>query len=51
VFATKSGEYGRTDKDFHWIDNGDDRPIRQPPRRLPLAKQGEVNGMLKDMKK
>jgi hypothetical protein len=51
VFATKNGDYGRTDKVYHRIDTGDARPIRQSPRRLPLAKQAEVNGMLEDMKK
>jgi hypothetical protein len=37
-------------KVYHRIDTGDARPIRQPPRRLPLAKQAEVNGILEDMK-
>jgi hypothetical protein len=50
VFATKSGDHGRTEKLYHRIDTGDARPIRQPPRRLPLAKQAEVNSMLEDMK-
>ena len=50
VFETKSGDHGRTDKVYHRIDTGDARPIRQPPRRLPLLKQAEVNGMLEDMK-
>jgi len=50
VFETKSGDHGRTEKVYHRIDTGDARPIRQPPRRLPLAKQAEVNGMLEDMK-
>ena len=50
VFETKSGDHGRTEKVYHRIETGDVRPIRQPPRRLHLAKQAEVNGMLKDMK-
>jgi hypothetical protein len=50
VFETKSVDYGRTDIVYHRIDTGDARSIRQPPRRLPLAKQAEVNGMLDDMK-
>jgi len=50
VFETKSGDHGRTEKVYHRIDTGDARPIRQPPRRLPLLKQAEVNGMLEDMK-
>jgi hypothetical protein len=39
VFATNSDDFGRTDRVCHRIDTGDARPIRQPPRRLPLAKQ------------
>jgi hypothetical protein len=50
VFEIKSGDHGRTEKVYHRIDTGDARPIRQPPRRFPLAKQAEVNGMLEDMK-
>jgi hypothetical protein len=50
VFATKSGDYGRSNKVYHRIGTGDARLIRQPPRRLPLAKQAEVNDMLEDMK-
>jgi hypothetical protein len=49
VFETKSGDHGRTEKVYHRIDTGDARPIHQPPRRLPLAKQTEVNDMLEDM--
>jgi hypothetical protein len=49
VFATKNYDCGRTDRVYHRIDNGDAPPIRKPPRRLPLAKQAEVNEMLQDM--
>jgi hypothetical protein len=49
VFITRDGDYGRTDRVYHRIDTGDARPIRQPPKSLPLAKQNEVNGLL-DMK-
>ena len=35
---------------YHRIDTGDARPIRQPPRRLPLAQQALVNYLLEDMK-
>jgi hypothetical protein len=51
LFATKSGDYGRKDTVYHRTDTGDAHSIRQPPRRLPLSKQAEVNGMLEDMKK
>jgi hypothetical protein len=37
-FATKSGDYGGKNKVYHRIDTGDARPIRQPPRRRPLAR-------------
>jgi hypothetical protein len=30
---------------------GDARPIRQPPRRIPLAKQAEVSEMLNNMQR
>jgi hypothetical protein len=50
VFETKSGDHGLTEKVYHRIDTGDARPIRQPPRRLPLANQAEFNDMLEDMK-
>jgi hypothetical protein len=49
VFATNSDDFGRTDRVRHRIDTGHARPIRQPPRRLPLAKQAE--NMLDDMKR
>jgi hypothetical protein len=51
VFATSSDDFGRTDWVRHRIDTGNARPIRQPPRRLPLAKQAEVDNMLDDMKR
>jgi hypothetical protein len=50
VFETKSVDHGRTEKLYQRNDIGDARPIRQPPSRLPLAKQAEVNNMLEDMK-
>jgi hypothetical protein len=46
VFAGADEDYGRTNKVYHSIDTGDARPIRQPPRRIPLAKQTEVKEML-----
>jgi hypothetical protein len=51
IFATGSEEYGRIDRVYHRIDTRDAQPIRQPPRRLPLAKKAEVSGMLDDMKR
>jgi hypothetical protein len=51
VFAKNSDDFGRTDRVCHWIDTGDVRTISQPPPRLPLAKQAEVDNMLDDMKR
>jgi hypothetical protein len=50
VFETGSGDRGRTEEVYHRINTGDARPIRQPPRRLPLAKQSLINDLLEDMK-
>jgi hypothetical protein len=50
-FETKSGDHKRTERLYQSIDNGESHPNRQPPRRIPLAKQAEVNVMLEDMKK
>jgi hypothetical protein len=49
IFARDDEDYGRTNEVYHCIDTGDARPIRQPPRRMPLAKQADVKEMLDDM--
>jgi hypothetical protein len=49
IFAMDSDGYGRTERVYHHKGTGDAQPIRQPPRRLPLAKQAVVGVMLKDM--
>jgi hypothetical protein len=49
IFAIDSN--GRTDKVYHRIHSGEARPIRHPPRRLPLAKQADVGEMLKDIQR
>jgi hypothetical protein len=46
IFAGDNEDYGKTNKVYHHIDTGDARPIRQPPRRIPLAKQTEVKEIL-----
>jgi hypothetical protein len=51
IFAVDSEDHGRTNKVYHRIDTGDARPIRQPPRWLPQAKQAEVSEMLDDMQR
>jgi hypothetical protein len=49
IFRMMSNNYGRTNRVHHLIDMGETRPIHQPPRTLPLAKQAEVGEMLNDM--
>jgi hypothetical protein len=51
IFAGADEDYWRTNKVFHRIDTGDARPIRQPPRRIPLAKQAQVKEMLDKMQR
>jgi hypothetical protein len=51
IFAVRSDDCGRTDRVYHRTDKGEARPIRKPPRRLPLAKQAEVGEMLDDMQR
>ncbi|GFY12549.1 hypothetical protein TNCV_2447401 [Trichonephila clavipes] len=50
VFSRTSEDFGRTRLTKHRIDTGDHPPIKQHPRRLPFAKQGEVQKLIKDMK-
>jgi hypothetical protein len=51
IFARDNEDYGRTNKVYHRIDKGDARPIRQPPRRVPLANQAEVKEMLDNVRR
>ena len=39
VFSSGPTDMGRTGLVKHTIDTGDQRPIRLPPRRLPITKQ------------
>ena len=39
VFSKGKDDMGCTDLVQHQTDTGEARPIRQPPRRLPIAKQ------------
>ncbi|KAJ3645617.1 hypothetical protein Zmor_023259 [Zophobas morio] len=52
VFASEEEPFGKTNIVEHRINTGDTQPIRQAPRRLPLAKQEEatklVDNMLRD---
>jgi hypothetical protein len=49
IFAMDSEDHGQTNNIYHRIDTGDARQIRQPPRRLPLAKHAELLEMLDEM--
>jgi hypothetical protein len=42
VFASNDMDLGRTDIILHDIDTGDAHPVRQPPRRVPIALQPEL---------
>ncbi|GFU10388.1 retrovirus-related Pol polyprotein from transposon 412 [Trichonephila clavipes] len=50
VFSRTSEDFGRTRLTKHRIDTGEHPPIKQHPRRLPFAKQGEDQNLIKDMK-
>ena len=51
VFSESSHDLGRTDMVKHLINTGGAAPIRQPPRRLPLAKREEAIGAVNEMYK
>lgn len=51
VFSSQEGDLGRTSLVQHKIDTGNEGPIRQRARRIPIAKEREVQDMLEDMKK
>ncbi|GFT04898.1 retrovirus-related Pol polyprotein from transposon 17.6 [Trichonephila clavipes] len=50
LFSRTSEDFGRTRLTKHRIDMGEHPPITQHPRRLPFAKQEEVQKLIKDMK-
>ena len=49
VFSNGSGDIGRTSLTSHKIDTGDQKPIKEPPRRPPLAKVDIVQKAIKEM--
>jgi hypothetical protein len=49
-FSGRREVYGQTDRIHHRIETSGGPPIRQPAHRLLLAKQAEMNELLKDMK-
>ena len=46
-----NGELGFTNRFLHRINTGDDTPIKQQPRRLPLFTAGEADQCMDEMKK
>ena len=49
MFSDGSDDIGRTSLTSHKIDTGDQKPIKQPPRRLPLAKVDIAQKAIKEM--
>jgi len=49
VFAKSSADLGRTNIVQHTIDTGDSKPVRQPPRRIPIHKRPLVQAEIKNM--
>lgn len=50
IFVGPDGELGRTDLTANKIDTGDTKPIKLPPRRLPISQRDiaerEIESML-----
>ena len=51
VFSKGPQDLGRTDMIQHRINTKDAAPIRQRPRRLPLAKQHEATQAIEEMRR
>ena len=49
VFSTGKQDLGRTDLVYHSINTGNQDPIKQAPRRLPIHYKQEVGKMLEEM--
>jgi len=49
VFSTGKQDLGRTDLVYHHIHTGDEAPVKQPARRLPIHYQREVGKLLEEM--
>nr|VZI39327.1 unnamed protein product [Spirometra erinaceieuropaei] len=49
IFDWDGKSTGRTSVTEHCIDTGDARPIRVPPRRLPIFYQKELDALINDM--
>ncbi|XP_058977365.1 uncharacterized protein LOC131802038 [Musca domestica] len=51
TFALTKEHQGRTSVVKHEINTADARPIKQPPRSVPLAKRDEVQKLISEMEK
>ncbi len=51
AFSRNELDLGITNMVEHTIDVGDHRPIKQPPRRVPIAFAGEEEAVIKQMEK
>lgn len=51
VFSAHDNDIGRTGVVQHEIDTGESMPIRQRPRRIPVAREKEVEGMIEEMRR
>lgn len=51
VFSQSQWDIGRTDKVFHRINTGNQIPIKQHPRRVPIHLREEVDNLIGDMEK
>ena len=49
LLSLDDSDLGRTSQVTHHIDTGDSPPIKQPPRRIPFALQGQVSKLTKEM--
>ncbi|CAG5048976.1 unnamed protein product [Parnassius apollo] len=51
VFSSNDADIGKTGLVQHKINTGEELPIRQRPRRLPVAREKEVETMIEGMVK
>uniref|UniRef100_A0A1B0GHP0 RNA-directed DNA polymerase n=2 Tax=Lutzomyia longipalpis TaxID=7200 RepID=A0A1B0GHP0_LUTLO len=51
AFSVAPEDLGRTNAAVHHIDVGEHTPIKQPPRRVPMAKQREATELIAKMER
>ena len=51
LFSKSPEDLSKMDLVMHKIDTGESRPLRQPPRRLPLAQREEADHAVQEMNK